>query len=130
MKYYLWALIWALFVLVIISAPIDTEGTPSFPGIDKLVHTGIFFVFTVLLLYGNIRNKAHPSFLSISTGVSFIIASGFAFLTEIIQKCIFTYRSFEWWDLFADHVGIGMGLFAYLIFVIGLNLASDRKAIP
>ena len=124
MKHYIWGLLWALFVLVIISAPLNTDGTPSFPGMDKLVHTGIFFVFTVLLFFGNMKNNIRPWVLSFP--ITIIISSGFAFLTELIQKYIFTYRAFEWWDLFADHVGIGMGVFAYLAFIVAQGLPKNQ----
>lgn len=116
MKHYAWAFLWAVIVLVLISMPGEsTRGVPHFEGMDKLVHTGFFFVFTVLLYYGSIRRNrtARPSW---DTTLQVIFVSlFFAVLTEFIQLKIFTHRSAEIWDLFADAVGTGMGVFAYLV---------------
>ncbi len=116
MKHYIWAVLWALVVLVLCSLPsAATDEVPKFPGIDKLVHTGFFFVFTVLLYYGAIRQVGtfRPSW-RISTRVV-IFSCLFALFTEFLQWKVFTYRSAEAWDLFADAVGTGMGVFAYLL---------------
>ncbi|MGV3761507.1 VanZ family protein [Parapedobacter sp.] len=116
MKHYIWAILWAGVVLVLCGLPsAATDEVPKFPGIDKLVHTGFFFVFTVLLYYGAIRRAAtfRPSW-HISIKV-IIFSSLFALFTELLQWKVFTYRSAEVWDLFADAVGTGMGVFAYLL---------------
>ncbi|WP_353196067.1 VanZ family protein [Parapedobacter defluvii] len=116
MKHYSWAVLWAIVVLVLCSIPSEsTDSIPKFPGIDKLVHSGFFFVFTVLLYYGAIRKggTARPSW-GITMRV-IIFSFLFALFTEFLQWKIFTYRSAEAWDLFADVVGTGMGVFAYLL---------------
>ncbi|MFB2119032.1 VanZ family protein [Parapedobacter sp. 2B3] len=116
MKHYIWAVLWAVVVVVLCGLPsAATDEVPKFPGIDKLVHTGFFFVFTVLLYYGAIRRVGtfKPSW-RISIKV-IVFSSLFALLTEFLQWKIFIYRSAEVWDLFADAVGTGMGVFAYLL---------------
>src|SRR5690606_37931438 len=116
MKHYSWAVLWAIVVLILCGIPSEsTDSIPKFPGIDKLVHCGFFFVFTVLLYYGAIR-KAGTSRPSWGISIRVILFSFlFALFTEFLQWKIFTYRSAEAWDLFADVVGTGMGVFAYLI---------------
>ncbi|SRR5690606_10972868 len=116
MKHYIWAVLWAVVVVVLCGLPsAATDEVPKFPGIDKLVHTGFFFVFTVLLYYGAIRRVGtfRPSW-RISVRVV-LFSCLFALFTEYLQWKIFTYRSAEAWDLFADAVGTGMGVFAYLL---------------
>ena len=116
MKHYIWAVLWAVVVVVLCSLPATaTDDVPNFPGLDKLVHTGFFFVFTVLLYYGAIRRAGtfRPSW-RISIKVV-IFSCLFALFTEYLQWKVFTYRSAEAWDLFADAVGTGMGVFAYLL---------------
>ncbi len=117
MKHYIWAILWAVVVLVLCILPSEsTDAVPKFPGIDKLVHTGFFFVFTVLLYYGGIRRLGTSS-PSWKMSVRVVIFSAlFALFTEYLQWKVFTYRSAEAWDLFADAVGTGMGVFAYLLF--------------
>jgi|SRR5690606_25579377 VanZ like family. len=128
MKHYIWAILWAVFILVLCSVPSEsTEGIPAFPGIDKLVHTGFFFVFTVLLYYGAIRRTGttRPSW-AISTRVT-IFSCLFALFTEYLQWKIFTYRAAEGWDLFADVTGTFMGVFAYLLLHNTYGIESRTK---
>lgn len=44
-----------------------------------------------------------------------LIAIVFGGLIELLQLTIFTWRSCEWADLFADTVGAGMGIFSILV---------------
>lgn len=123
MKHYLWATIWAILVLFLVSFPMpDVSHSPDiFPGIDKLVHTGFFFVFTILMFFGSIMNNNEPALFHWPSILILVTGSFFAILTELIQKYLFTYRDFEYWDIFADHVGIGMGYFAYLVLVLSVS---------
>lgn len=117
MKFFIWSILWAGIVLVLTCAPMDNtiEKVPAFEGMDKLVHTGFFFVFSVLLCMGYAgKNKSRQA----QAGTFFkvlLISTLFALLTEFLQYKFFTYRSGDWWDIFADTVGTGMGLFAYLV---------------
>ncbi len=128
MKHYFWAVVWGFFVLFLISMPINiNEGKLSlfnFPGVDKLVHTGIFFVFTVLLFFGLLKNSRSFKLISFPVILILIVSSSFAIGTELIQEYFTNYRSFEFHDVFADHVGIGMGYFAYLLFI---SAAKEAK---
>ncbi|MDM8176498.1 MULTISPECIES: VanZ family protein [Olivibacter] len=117
MKHFIWAILWAVVVLLLTCLPMDntTEKVPHFEGMDKLVHTGFFFVFSVLLCLGYARKKKthQPQF-----GIflkALIFSAIFALLTEFLQYQFFTYRSGDWWDVFADMTGTGMGLFSYLV---------------
>lgn len=118
MKPYVWVLLWAVVVLVLCLTPAENMGVDRvalFPGADKLVHTGFFFVFSVLLYDASIRTRgtAGPSFVILLRVILFSVL--FALLTEFLQWKIFTYRTAEIWDLAANMVGIGMGTFAYLM---------------
>lgn len=121
MKHYIWAIAWGIVVLFLISTPIDTHNPTlarfNFPGVDKLVHTGVFFVFTSLSLFAVLRNSSHPKVISFSIIITLAFASIFAVGTELIQEYLTVTRTFDLWDIFADHVGIGMSYFSYIIFV-------------
>ena len=110
------AIIWALIVLILCDMPMYGDGRVRFfEGFDKLVHTGFFFVLTVLILYGEINKQLTTRFSVITIIKVFMITTFFGAIIELSQLKIFTYRSAEWWDLFADVTGIGMGLFAYIV---------------
>lgn len=116
MKHYLWTFIWAAIVLVLCLLPPSKLEGPGFlfDGADKLVHTGFFFVFGILMFHASIRMREtrKPNF-GVLVRVM-LISIAFALFTEFLQWKVFTYRSAEIWDLFANFTGIGMAAFAYL----------------
>lgn len=119
---YKWVVLWAIVVIVLCCMPGQSfNQVPSYPGLDKLVHTGMFFVFCALIYNGIlVQFKGRPS-KWIPVFIVSILGILFGLLTEALQYYIFTYRSGDWWDLFADCVGIGMSGFAYLLFYVKRN---------
>lgn len=110
------AIIWALIVLILCDMPLSSVpgDLPLFEGFDKLVHTGFFFVLTVLLFYGKIRQQRSYSF-RIMTIVKILLITAFLGAgIEILQWKVFTYRSADFWDFFTDMTGVGMGIFSYI----------------
>ena len=110
------AIIWAVIVLIVCDMPFENVagGLPLFEGIDKLVHTGFFFVLTVFIFHGKIRQqKSYNYRITTVLKILFVTVSLGAFI-EILQWKVFTYRSAEWWDLFCDTAGVGMGIFSYI----------------
>jgi hypothetical protein len=64
-KYYGPAILWALFIFIMCTIKIGETGNSRlfFPGFDKLVHCGFFFVLVVSCSYGWIRQQPtrnHP----------------------------------------------------------------------
>jgi VanZ family protein len=117
LRYQYLSILWAIFVIILCEMPPpDTSkvGFTFFEGFDKLAHTGFFFVLTVFLFYGKIRQQASYTYRPLTIlkilGITLFLGAGI----EILQLEIFTYRSAEWWDLFADMTGVGMGIFSYI----------------
>jgi hypothetical protein len=108
------AIIWSIVVLILCDVPMDTSGTPTFEGMDKLVHTAFFFILTVLLFYGKIRQQKSYSFRIMTIVKILILTAVLGGGIEILQLEVFTYRSAEWWDFFCDMAGVGMGVFSYI----------------
>ena len=112
------AILWAIIVLILCDMPpasLHGNNVPIFEGMDKLVHTGFFFVLTVLLFFGKIRQQ-HSYSYRIQTIIKIILfTSVLGGGIELLQWKVFTYRSAEWWDLFADMTGVGMGVFSYIL---------------
>jgi len=107
-------MLWAIAVIILISLPADDFSKVStFQGFDKLAHTGFFFVLTVLCYFGSLLQSKRRATKVKTSIVIILVGITFAFLTEGIQLYLTTSRSADWWDIFADTVGIGMGVFAY-----------------
>lgn len=116
LKHQYLAVIWAIVVLILCDAPLGSNSNIPvlFEGFDKLAHTGFFFVFTVLLFYGKIRQQLSYSYRIITILKILMVTTLLGGTIELLQLKFFTYRSAEWWDFFADMVGVGMGIFSYI----------------
>ncbi|MBK0380278.1 VanZ family protein [Mucilaginibacter segetis] len=116
-KYYGPAVLWALFILIICNMPMGaiSESPRFFPGFDKLVHCGLFFVFVVLYYNGYIRQNGIKRVPYTALVWLTLLATAYGGLIELLQLYVFTWRDGEWNDLFADAVGVGMGTFSMLL---------------
>ncbi len=111
------AIAWALLVLILCDMPMsDVPGNSHFfEGFDKMVHLGFFFVLTVFLFYGKIKQQNSFEFRILTIVKIVIINILLGGGIELLQWKVFTYRSAEWWDFFSDMLGLGMGVFSYLL---------------
>ena len=116
-KQYL-AIIWASFVLVMCFMPLregpKVEGF-FFAGFDKIVHTGFLFVLTILLFHGELKQHVYYAYSFPLVMKIILLTMLFGGGIELLQWKVFTYRSGDWWDFFCDMVGVGMGVFSYLL---------------
>lgn len=117
LKYQSLSLIWAFFILLICCVSLGKAGDSHlfFRGFDKLTHTGLFFVLTVLTFYGLIRKQASTQFSTYTLGVIFALMFVFGGAIELLQWKFFTYRSGDWNDLFCDMLGSLMGIFSVMV---------------
>lgn len=121
MKYffsYIWAIVWGIIMLILLLLPPneipDIRKFELFPGIDKVVHIGIFFVLAILLYWESAMKskwKGNPWIIMTKVVISTVI---FAFLTEEAQRHVSS-RTADMYDIYADSIGIGMATFAFLL---------------
>ncbi|HWZ16016.1 MAG TPA: VanZ family protein [Mucilaginibacter sp.] len=126
-KYYWPAILWALFIFIMCTINLgEVSNSPSFfPGFDKLVHCGFFFVLVVMYCYGSVRQQL-PASLSYKTIIIFtLVAILYGGIIELLQNYVFTWRTGDWADLFADSVGALMGAFSVSVVIYAINY--DKK---
>jgi VanZ family protein len=125
-KYQGLTIAWALFILIICNLPLGKVGSSPlfFEGFDKLVHCGLFFVSTVFLGNGIIRQQTVRNFTYKHIIAVFAASVLFGGLIELLQGYVFTWRSADWNDLFADTVGAGMA--AFCIFMISNAIDNEK----
>jgi len=117
LRYQYLSILWAIFVVIICEMPsssISSDSITFFEGFDKLAHTGFFFVLTVLLFHGKIKEQGSYNYRLLTILKILLITLFLGAGIEMLQYAVFTYRSAEWWDLFADMTGVGMGIFSYI----------------
>jgi len=117
LKYQRPAIWWALFILIFCNMPMGpvTKSPLFFAGFDKLVHCGLFFLFTIFTGSGFIRQYGNRHFTLIAAIKVLGLAILYGGLIELLQTYVFTWRTGDWNDLLADTIGAGMGVFSILV---------------
>lgn len=102
-----------LLILYGILMPGDSVPSVPIPGLDKVVHMGMFFVFTAIFSFEHlVCTHTLPSPLR-TLGIS----SLFAVSTELMQGILTTSRACDPKDLLADLFGIFIALiFWYIVY--------------
>jgi VanZ family protein len=123
LKYQRLTLWWALFVFLLCTVKMGSvsQAPIFFPGFDKLTHCGLFFVLAVLLCQGLLRHSGLRNLNINRSFFSLLIPIAFGAAIEVLQAYVFTWRSGEWADLFADSVGTAMGLFSVWVTLWAIN---------
>lgn len=107
-----------LLILIAVLLPGSAVPDVGSFGLDKIIHFLLFFVWAVALRF---------DFPSLKKILGFIIGIVFSCLTEVFQ--LFTEdRSFDFFDMLADAVGLATGLI--LSHLVIRMLTSVVKKIP
>lgn len=125
-KYYKPAILWALFIFIMCTINLGKAGDSPifFKGFDKLVHCGFFFVLVTFCCQGLIRQQS-TLLLSYKHVLLFtLMATVFGGIIELLQAYVFTWRTGDWNDLFADTVGASMGAFGIIITLMAISYAK------
>lgn len=127
LKYYGTAILWASFILIMCSIDLGqvSKAAIFFPGFDKLAHCGFFFVLVIFCCTGLIRQQSHKAISYKSVIIITLTAVLYGGLIELLQLTVFTWRSGEWADLFADAIGALMGAFGIMITVKTISYVKE-----
>jgi VanZ family protein len=94
-----------MFIMVISAIPGQVFERYEIWNADKLVHSGIYFFLTILMISG-FKKRFHYGFFFTRTGlVSFVLATLYGGLIEILQANCFINRSGNWPDFTANMLG-------------------------
>lgn len=109
-------LLFAVFILILSVIPSDLGGGPPsfyFPGMDKVIHAGMYGTFSLLVLFGLIRIN---HFRSKPVAINLLLIFTYSALMELLQYLFIASRSGEWRDLLANLSGILLSLFVVLLY--------------
>ncbi len=119
-KQYKLTLVVILLILVAILMPGDSVPSVGIPGMDKLVHFGMFFTLSGTFCLEYVwQYKYMPHML-----YTFFSLFIFAFMTEVMQLFAVS-RSFDLKDLVADTIGF---VVAALLWKAYMTLIHKKKA--
>lgn len=103
----IWLLIWTTLFLMPTKYLAGESGMfDAIPHFDKIVHMGIFFIFSLFIC------KYNNNFLR-SAIITFIFTAFYGILIETLQRIVG--RGFDIYDYLADFIGVG--IFYNLIFL-------------
>jgi VanZ family protein len=117
----------ALWMVIIVSISIlPGSNVPSLkvPFADKLVHCGMYFVLSILLLHGLRQQYGFQEVRFASGFTAWAIATLWGTLMEVIQYQFTGTRHFEYLDILANIIGSLLGVGAFIIF---LTMKKKRR---
>lgn len=114
------AIVWALIILGLCSMPGQYVPSISFLELlsfDKWVHAGVFFVLCSLLFIHLAQKTNQKKTIYFFFGLSVVYGA----LLEVLQGTVFSNRSADWNDIFANTCGCVMALLFYKKMVAALS---------
>ncbi len=90
--------------------PQDLPKVQLFAGVDKVVHFMMYLIFSVLFCWA-LRTEMNPFRLLIVASV----AVGWGIFMEYMQLDMHLGRSFSWYDILANCIGVTVGILGYVI---------------
>ena len=100
-----WALVIVIFYLCLM--PVPETPVQDFPGIDKLVHTGMYGFLCLIIMIERLRQvKSRPLNIRHCFVGLFLLPILMSGIIELLQAYATTCRSGDWWDMAANTLGV------------------------
>jgi len=110
------SIVWGVFILILCSIPGNQINKVKFidiPYLDKFVHFFLYYVFTLLLISENNRQKHHRKISVNAILIAAAISLPIGALIEIFQKVVIINRSGDIWDMVANIFGFLAATLSY-----------------
>lgn len=110
------SIVWAVFILVLCSIPGNQINKVKFidiPYLDKFVHFFFYFVFTLLLISENNKQRKLRKVTVDAILVAATISLSYGAIIEILQKVLSINRGADIWDMVANTFGFLAAVISY-----------------
>lgn len=101
--------------------PQDFPQIPLFEGADKVVHFMMYFIFSILFSWSVKTELNYSRLFLILPGTI-----GWGIFMEIMQLNMHIGRSFSWYDIMANSIGVVVGILVYVLASRNTNLAIKK----
>jgi VanZ family protein len=111
------SILWFFIISILLFIPgskLPKQEIFQIPGLDKIIHFGLFLILEWLLLFDSAIKKANDNLIDVLK-IS-LTAVVFAVLTELIQRYLISERIGDINDLCMDLIGLFVGVLSYPIF--------------
>jgi len=119
-KYFAPSLVWVLLIFAVLSIPPDQVSRIDFlkiPHLDKLVHTGLFFVFAILNSFGAAK-QTRKKWTGLGVHLAIFSAGILAGSTsELMQHYFFPLRTASISDMIFNIFGTIFGIIAWVLYL-------------
>ena len=109
---------WALFILLLCSAPGDQLPEAGFWDLlsfDKFVHAFLFAIQVLVLIVGFRRQYSYSVLRYYARSAAFVTGVIYGIIIEILQLLVFSGRSFDLYDVLANIIGCILGIILFRI---------------
>lgn len=103
----------------------DFPQLPLFEGFDKVVHFLMYFIFSVLFSW-SIKTEFNYFRLLFIIPVTI----GWGILMEFMQLSMHLGRSFSWYDVLANSIGVFAGILLYILISRNFIKKPRQKLLP
>ncbi len=113
--YFLISLSYSLLILYLSLANLSKVDIVKFSSSDKVYHVICYMIMSILwafFVFTKVKSFKNSYRLTLTTS---IIA--FGIIIEYLQLYLTDYRSFDWWDVLANSVGVFLGITAFSLFI-------------
>lgn len=107
----------AVFVAIFLLCLLPGDEVPCLmqENLDKVLHTGLFALFSFSAIIGFLKQYQFPFLAKNAVKIVVLLAISYGVVIEVVQDLFITDRSFEWLDIVADWIGVVFGLGVYLL---------------
>ncbi|MBI5219130.1 MAG: VanZ family protein [Bacteroidia bacterium] len=122
----LWkALVWAILIMIVSAIPGQVMEPYAIWNADKIVHVGIYFILTVLIMNGLKKQTYFPSLAKRALLISVVFSICYGGIIEALQENCFINRSGNWPDFTANSIGAIVAVFVFpYIKKLGLRIKN------
>jgi VanZ family protein len=118
---------WIISILYLSVSPLKQAPQIEIPGIDKLVHVGMYLWLTIFL-YSLLQKQGVWSFGKKRSWLLAIVFSiAYGGMLEVVQEVFTQFRSGDWLDFLSNSLG---ALMAWGIYVVILKPVKLKKETP
>lgn len=98
----------SICILILSIAPFSSRGMKPIPNLDKVIHTIMYLVFTLILVYDFRKN--HSTMQIRTLAIVILLPILYGGIMEVFQGIFTTNRYADIFDFLANSVGVFIGL--------------------
>lgn len=126
LKYTIWGILWILLIFILCSLPGSKLPPKPFFNFDKIVHFFFYSVCVLLLFYGFSKQSQLFFIQKHYFLFSILFSTFYGVFIEFWQGKMLANRSFDKNDIWANSIGVAIGICIWILFLKKRMNLSDK----